>query len=636
MRPAGAARLPARAGGNALRWLGALLALYLSVPVAAFVVESAAARNRGFSAPGLFGALYVSAATATISTALVALLGVPLAYALARSRGRLGALVGVAVQLPLAIPPLMSGIVLISVLGPDTALGRAAGGRLSETMLGIVLAQSFVAAPFGVVSARAAFAQLDPSLLEHAASLGRRELSRFLRIALPLAGPGIRAGLLLVWLRAFGEYGATVILAYHPYSLPVLTYVEFSSQGIPATRAPTLLALGAAVLIGALGWASRARRAPAGQPTAEVPGPDRPLPPPPAVRARPAPVAFDLDATFGSFHLEVAHRARSPRLAVLGASGSGKSLTLRCLAGFFGPAPGPVRYGDRQVERVPPEDRRLGYVPQGLGLFPHLTVADHLRLGVGSRPELARHWLGALGLEGLEARRPGELSGGQRQRVALAQALARDPELLLLDEPFSALDAAIRAQLRHELRRLQRATGISTVLVTHDAEEAATLADEIVVLHAGTVVQAGPAGWVLAEPASPTVAGLVGVANLHHGTVGSPGEVVAGSLRLAARAAELSPGTPVWWGVRAEHVVVGTGPLAATVLDVLDLGGTTEVVLDAGGVELRSRRAAPSLRPGSEVRVSVEGSSVLVWPRAEPQASPPPDPQPARSRRWWP
>jgi ABC-type Fe3+/spermidine/putrescine transport system ATPase subunit/ABC-type sulfate transport system permease component len=638
---AGGSRWPLRSDGAPLRWLGAILALYLSVPVVAFVAESIAARHRGFSASGLFGALYVSATTATISTALIALLGVPLAYVLARSRGPLGAAVGVAVQLPLAIPPLMSGIVLISVLGPDTVVGRAFGGRLSETMLGIVLAQSFVSAPFGVVSARAAFGQVDPSLLEHAASLGRRELSRFLRVALPLAGPGIRAGLLLAWLRAFGEYGATVILAYHPYSLPVLTYVEFSSQGIPATRAPTLLALSAAVLIGALGWAGRAwSRGWQGQGTPAQPPvlaePHLPLALPPAAPARVLPIAFDLEAVFGSFHLKVAHHAHSSRLAILGASGSGKSLTLRCLAGFFGPRPGPVRYGDRPVERVPTEDRRLGYVPQGLGLFPHLTVDEHLRFGIGARPELARHWLRVLGLESLEARRPAELSGGQRQRVALAQALARDPELLLLDEPFSALDATIRTRLRHELRRLQRATGISTVLVTHDAVEAATLADEIVVLHRGAVLQAGPTHSVLAAPASATVAGLVGITNLHRGTIGAPGVVDAGGLRLAAPGANLPPGTPVWWGVRSEHVAVGTGPFSGTVRDVIDLGGTTEVVLEAGRIELSSRGAQPTPETGSEVRFSLEEGSVLVWPAGEGPVASPADPRPVRSRRWWP
>ncbi len=616
------ARPRQRVGAGPIPWLGALLGLYLTVPVAAFVIESLGSHNRGFSTPGLLGALYVSVTTATISMAVIALFGIPLAYALARGRSRLRSVIGAAVQLPLAIPPLMSGIVLISVLGPDTPVGRAFGGRLSETMIGIVLAQTFVSAPFLVVTARAAFGEVDSSVLEHAASLGHRELARFLRVALPLAAPGIRAGLLLSWLRAFGEYGATVVLAYHPYSLPVFTFVEFSSRGIPATRAPTLLALGAAAVIGVAGWAAPSRlgrRRAVANPAPERHQAARPIAAPAFARAAGFPVTFDLDAAFGTFHLKVAHRAGATRLAVLGASGSGKSLTLRCLAGFFGPSVGPVHYGERPVEKLAPEARRIGYVPQGLGLFPNLTVAQHLAFGVGARPELVEHWLGTLRLEGLEDRRPGELSGGQRQRVALAQALARAPDLLLLDEPFSALDAPIRAELRYELRRLQRATGIATVLVTHDPVEAAILADEIVVLDGGRVVQAGPRRSVFAAPAGPTVAGLLGIGNLNPGRVTAPGTIEAAGVRLAADTAGVPVGARVRWCVRREHVELGAGPISATVTDVIDLGDRAEVLLEFDGLQLRALGDLDNdLTPGEVVAVGFPGSAVLLWPDPTP------------------
>jgi len=218
-------------------WLGGLLALYLLIPVVAFLVRFAQAPGHARSAgvPGVLAAFRVSAIAATISLALIAALGIPLAYVLARSTGRLAKAIGVAIYLPLALPPLMSGILLIFLVGPYSTLGRVFDGQLTDSLTGVVIAQSFVSAPFLVVAARSAFAAVDPTLEDTAATLGHGALSRFWRVSLPLARPGIRAGLLLAWLRAFGEYGATVILAYHPYSLPVFTGVQFQGTGLDAT-----------------------------------------------------------------------------------------------------------------------------------------------------------------------------------------------------------------------------------------------------------------------------------------------------------------------------------------------------------------------------------------------------------------
>ncbi|HEX8714310.1 MAG TPA: ABC transporter permease subunit, partial [Solirubrobacteraceae bacterium] len=206
-----------RRASSPLPWLGGLLALYLLAPIVAFVVRLGGGVS---SAPELGPALVTSLLTASVSAALIALLGTPLAYALARVGGFAGRALTALVALPLALPPLMSGLLLLYVLGPRTALGELFGGELTETRAAIVLAQTFVAAPFLVIAARAAFASVDPALEDVAASLGHGRLARFWRVAVPAALPGIGAGLLLAWLRAFGEFGATVILAYHPYSLP--------------------------------------------------------------------------------------------------------------------------------------------------------------------------------------------------------------------------------------------------------------------------------------------------------------------------------------------------------------------------------------------------------------------------------
>ncbi len=598
---------------RALHALGGLLALYLGIPLAAFLVRLAQPGDRGFGAPGLWPALWVSVQSATISTLLVALFGIPLASWLARSHGPLARVVGVLVQLPLALPPVMAGIMLIYLVGPYTWLGTHVDGNLTESVTGVVIAQTFVAGPFLIIAARSAFESLDPSLDDLAASLGHRPLARFWLVSLRAALPGIRAGALMTWLRAIGEYGATVLLAYHPYSLPVFTYVEFSSTGIPDTQAPTALALGLSaviLLLSQLRWPSW-RRSPARLPAPVPPGP-----------LTPVPVSFDIDVTIGSFRLTVAHKAASHRIAILGPSGAGKSMTLRALAGFLGPRAGDVRYGDALVSAVPVERRHIGYVPQSLALFPGRTVWQQALFATDADPGVAAWWLATLRLDSLVNRLPGQLSGGQRQRVALARALARRPRLVLLDEPFNALDAPVRDELRGELRRLQREAGLSTVLVTHDPEEAALLADEILVIDEGRLLQAGPRAEVFNRPVSPQVARLLGIQNLSAGTVAGPGVIAAGAARISAGTGNLPAGTAILWCIRPDHVIVAADggerrPRAypAVVADVADIGSIiTLTVRLAGGPELRVRATgAGGLVPGDPCDVTLDPGSITLW-----------------------
>lgn len=594
-----------------LAWLGGLLAVYLAVPLVAFFARLSTSGQRGFASPGLWSALRTSVESATIATAIIAVLGVPLAYVLARHPGRMANLATILVALPLALPPVMSGILLIYLVGPYTTIGRWFDGRLTGSVAGIVLAQVFVAAPFLVISARASFAGVDRSLEDLAASLGHRPLARFARVDLRVASAGIRAGLLLTWLRALGEYGANVVVAYHPYSLPVFTYVQFSGAGIPTTQAPTVLVLAAAaaaVLVSQVRLPRRARQlAPA-------------VAPEPAPRT---PVSFDIDVRAGSFHLRMAHEAKSHRLAILGPSGSGKSLTLRSLTGLIREA-GTVCYGGQPQPRV--EERRVGYVPQGQTLLPHLKVREQVLFGTEADPGLASYWLETLGLSGLEDRRPDQLSGGQRQRVSLATALARRPRLVLLDEPFSALDAPVRTELRREVRRLQLA-GLSTVLVTHDAEEAALLADEVIVMSGGRLLQAGPTADVYERPTSPDVARLVGFELL--GGVAEAGGVRCGHALLAVDVEGVAHGQPVLWGVRPEQVSVHRGGrYEADVVDVAPLGAVAAVTLALDGGHLHVRT---SERVTERARFDLDG--VIVWPTGSRAAGSPSAEQPP-ARTW--
>jgi ABC-type sulfate/molybdate transport systems ATPase subunit/ABC-type sulfate transport system permease component len=591
-----------------LPWLGGLIVVYLAVPLVAFGVRLLDAPRRGFHVPGLFPSLFVSLESATISLALITLLGVPLAYLLSRSRSRLASLIGLVVLLPLALPPLMSGILLIYLVGPYTFLGQLFGGHLTNSLAGIVLAQTFCAAPFLIVAARAAFGAVDPATLDMAATLGHSEFSRFRLVAIPLAAPGIRAGMVLAWLRAFGEYGAVIILAYHPYSLPVYTYNQFSGIGLPTTLAPTALALAIAVVVVALGrLAPRRHRAH----RALVPVPD----PPGATTS--TPVTFDLDYRVGTFHLEVSHRSGGSTLAVLGPSGSGKSALLRCLAGLNGPTPGPVRYGGRSVERIAVESRRVGYMAQGFSLYPHLTVWQQLLFAEGATPGRAAYWLDHLHLDGLQDRYPDQISGGQRQRVALAQALCRSPELLLLDEPFSALDAPVRLELRRVLRRLQHDTGLATVLVTHDPEEAAVLAEEVIVISDGRALQSGFTRDLFTRPSSPEVARLLGVANLHRAMVQSDGWIDAKGVRIAAPTGELAPATPVLWSIRPERVtLLDAGGLLGTFSDVADVGTAVDLFVSiAADLEIHARTTERDrFEIGGSCHIELPSEAISVWP----------------------
>lgn len=274
------------------------------------------------------------------------------------------------------------------------------------------------------------------------------------------------------------------------------------------------------------------------------------------------------------FTLQAEWQAGDGVVALFGPSGAGKTLTLQCLAGLVRPdqgrivVDGTVFFDGAAGIDVPPQKRRLGYVFQGYALFPHLSVADNVGYGLHGRPRDERRRrtglvLERLGLGDLAARRPRELSGGQQQRVALGRALAVDPDLLLLDEPLSALDAPLRRQLRQELMAIVREWGKATVLVTHDLAEAFQLADRVVVYEAGRVVQQAPKTELLSAPASERVARLMGVRNILSGTVlkAMPDRI---QLRWRGQTLEAvnspthsylpEPGAPLSFFIRPEYV----------------------------------------------------------------------------------
>ena len=337
----------------------------------------------------------------------------------------------------------------------------------------------------------------------------------------------------------------------------------------------------------------------------------------PAIDGQGIEKAFGRTRAVAGATLRVDHGAL---VALLGPSGSGKTTLLRVIAGFERPDAGCVRIGGRLVAGdgawVEPEHRRIGMVFQDGALFPHLTVAGNVGFGA-SRPERVNECLELVGLADRAGSYPHELSGGERQRVALARALAADPEVVLLDEPFAALDAGLRDALRGEVTEILRRAGTSALLVTHDQAEALSLAGTVAVMRDGRIEQVGTPEEIYERPHSRWLAEFLGEADVLPGTAN--GGVVECELGRFGAAGDLAG--PVEVVIRPESVAIGTGPARdphaeAVVVKRSFYGHDQLVHLQLpSGLQLRSRRLGfPAWHPGDRVRVWIDGPVSAVSP----------------------
>jgi putative spermidine/putrescine transport system ATP-binding protein len=314
-------------------------------------------------------------------------------------------------------------------------------------------------------------------------------------------------------------------------------------------------------------------------------------------------------------------------VVLLGPSGCGKTTTLRLLAGLEDADTGRVMVGGQDVTSRPANKRDMGMVFQAYSLFPHMMVKDNVAFGLklrrkakAERDRRAMDMLELVGLTGQADRYAHQLSGGQQQRVALARALAIQPQVLLLDEPLSALDAKVRAQLRDEIRRIQLEVGTTTLFVTHDQEEALAIADRVGVMRDGKIEQLGSPTDVYSRPATPFVAEFVGLSNQLTGEVITPGTVVVRGCTLPLVDASVPPGAVVAL-VRPEAVTVASGapaaagPLTGTVIATTFLGATSRVTVDLGDTTVMAQLAtsdAAALSAGQRVTLAIRPSPVLV------------------------
>jgi putative spermidine/putrescine transport system ATP-binding protein len=328
-------------------------------------------------------------------------------------------------------------------------------------------------------------------------------------------------------------------------------------------------------------------------------------------------VALDgLDLTIGPGEL----------IALLGPSGCGKTTTLRLLAGLEDADAGQITVAGRDVMHLPASKRDMGMVFQAYSLFPHMTVQQNVAFGLRlrrvhatERDRKAIEMLELVGLSTQADRYPHQISGGQQQRVALARALAIEPQVLLLDEPLSALDAKVRAQLRDQIRRIQLEVGITTLFVTHDQEEALAIADRVGVMREGRIEQLAPPTEVYSRPATAFVAEFVGLSNRLSGTVSGTTVTVRGrDLPLVDRT---TPPGPVTALVRPEAVTLASdssgdsGPLVGTVIASTFLGATSRVTVDLGDTTILAQLStsdAAALPAGSRVALTIRPDPVLV------------------------
>jgi iron(III) transport system ATP-binding protein len=357
--------------------------------------------------------------------------------------------------------------------------------------------------------------------------------------------------------------------------------------------------------------------------------------PPPARTGGGAPYLriAGLTKTFGAFSalkgisLEV-HQGEF--VCFLGPSGCGKTTLLRCIAGLDIQTSGRIEQAGRDVSRLPPSERDFGIVFQSYALFPNLSVFKNVAYGLENRrlgsAEVRRRVAELLELVGMPAeaqKYPAQLSGGQQQRVALARALATSPGLLLLDEPLSALDARVRVHLRREVRGLQRRLGVTTIMVTHDQEEALTMADRIVVMNEGAIEQVGTPIEIYRKPASAFVADFVGSMNFLPAVVAGPNLVRLGRIALECPGGldGAPPGARVTLALRPEDVAVrnvardGVNGFAARIVDMEFLGSFYRVQLAADDLEHSPITADLSVNDVRDLSLAPDMTIAVALPR---------------------
>jgi molybdate ABC transporter permease protein len=523
--------------------------------------------------------LWISLKTSLLATFITFFLGIGAAYWMLGYRGKGKSVIEGIFVAPLILPPTVVGFLLLLFFGKNGPVGKLMEPfdvTIVFTWYGAAIAATVVSFPLMYKTALGAFQQIDANLLRVARTLGAKESTIFWRISLPLAFPGIVAATTLAFTRALGEFGATLMLAGNipgqTQTIPMAIYfaVEAGAMNEAWFWAIAIMVISLSGIILANLWQefqhkSRPKKK---VETGELENQSLSS----SVNCSASGLFLDIEKKLASFHLQIAFNTDDQPLGLLGGSGAGKSMILRCLAGIETPTRGQIVLNNRVLFdsekgiNIPSRDRNIGFLFQNYALFPHMTVAQNIGFGLPKglshgniRLEVEKQ-LSAMRLQGLGDRYPHQLSGGQQQRVALARALASQPEALLLDEPFSALDTHLRSQLEQQMTETLADYSGVTLFVTHNMEEAYRLCPNLLVLEQGKEAHHGSKYEIFQHPATMSVAQITGCKNFSQAVAISPQTVEAIDWGCTLKVTETIPNKLSHIGIRAHQITFSNNP----------------------------------------------------------------------------
>jgi len=483
-----------------------------------------------------YSPLWISLATTCVATIATFFLGLLAARLMYDIHGSFRAWIDGLLTLPLVLPPTVVGFFLLLLLGRRSFIGHAleqVGIIIVFSWPATVIAATVVAFPLMYRTTLGAFEQVNPNLLDAARTLGASEWRVFRRVLLAQAAPGVLAGTVLAFARAMGEFGATLMLAGNipgrTQTMPIAIFSAAEGGDMHvAFLWVSLIVLLSLAIIRLLHWERKTRKATPNQKTLTLASASVSQTQFPRNRdetAASASLEISIEKALEYFNLEVGFRAGQGALGLLGASGAGKSMTLRMIAGIVAPDRGRIVLNGRVLydsaigEKISAAERKIGMVFQDYALFPRMTVAENVGFGLSRLQERERQarvqrQLESMHIAELADRYPSEISGGQRQRVAIARCMAIEPDALLFDEPFAALDPHLRRQTEEQLRATLAGYNGAVIFVTHDMEEAFRFCSDLLVLDSGKVIASGPKHQLFERPQTVVAARLTGCKNI--------------------------------------------------------------------------------------------------------------------------
>ena len=512
-----------------------------------------------------FSPLWISLKTAGLATMITFFLGLMVARWMFNYRGRAKSAIDALLISPLVLPPTVVGFLLLLLLGQNSPVGqflRQINLNIIFTWQAAVLTSTVVAFPLMYRTSLAAFEQIEENIILAARTLGASEWRIFWQVMIPLAYRGIIAGTILAFARGLGEFGATLMLAGNipgqTQTMPLAIFFAAESGNYQQALfwVLILLSLSVFVIIAVNFWSESRQIKKIAKSTKKERNNHLDISPnthldlsrdDSNINLIPDTeytfgnfnqLFVDIQKNYGDFSLDINLEVHNKPLGLLGVSGSGKSMTLRCIAGLEVPDRGLISINNqiwfdaRHKINIPSSQRRVGFVFQDYALFPHLTVRQNITFGVQNLPlieqiERVDFQLQQMQLQGWEDYYPVQLSGGQQQRVALARALVMNPEILLLDEPFSALDTQLRSKMEKNLMEALAIYDGMTVMVSHNLEELYRICHDLLVISDGQVLASGHKQKIFHSPTTYEIARLTGCKNFSSVEIVSPYSVKA-------------------------------------------------------------------------------------------------------------